>query len=131
MTKAFYPKALEAFLKADLDMDGTVKIALIDTDDVSYNAAHQFVSDISAGIVARSAALTGKSFTDGVFASDDASLLAVSGDEFEAIVFYLDSGSDATSRLIVWEDEDITGVPATPDGGNFTVEMPTAGWFSL
>jgi hypothetical protein len=133
MTKAIYPKALEALLKANLDLDGSVKIALVDTSTggAAYNSAHEFVSSIAAGIVGRTSALSGKSFTNGVFFSDDGSALGVSGVEFEAIVFFLDTGDDATSRLIAFEDEDISGAPATPDGGNFTVECPTAGWFTL
>lgn len=133
MTKAIYPKALEAFLKANLDLDGTVKIALVDTSTggAPYDAADEFLSDISAGVIGRTSALSGKTFTNGVFASDDASALGVSGAEFEALVWYIDSGSDATSRLIAFEDEDIDNAPATPDGGNFTIECPTAGWFTL
>lgn len=133
MTQAFYPKALRSLQKADIDMDGAIKIALLDTGTggVGYDAAHEFLSDIAAGVQASTSALTGKDFTGGVFSSDDASAVAVSGDSIEALVFYRDSGDPATSRLIYFTDEDIDGFPATPDGGNFSIACPTAGWWTL
>lgn len=133
MTKAIYPKALKNFLKGDLDLDGTVKIALVDTSTggAPYDPTDEFLSDIAAGVVASSAALSGKDFTGGTFSSDDAAAVGVSGDEFEALVFYIDTGVAGTSKLIAFEDEDIDGAPATPDGGNFAIECPTAGWFTL
>lgn len=133
MTQVLYPKALAAFLKGDIDLDGTVKIALLDTGTggAGYDAADEFLSDIAAGVQASSAALSSKDFTGGTFASADTSASGVSGDSVEALVFYVDSGNPATSRLIYFTDEDIDGFPATPDGGNFDIFCPTAGWFSL
>lgn len=136
MTNTFYAKAKEAFLKADLDLDGDVRIALVDistdTDSYDFDPTDQFLSDIPTGaIVGVTGALASKTFDNGTFASSDGLASGVSGDDFEALIFYQHTGTPSTSRLIAYVDEDIDGVPATPDGGNFLVECPTAGWFTL
>lgn len=123
MTAALYLKAKEALLKGDLDMDGTVKVALIDAADYTYDANDEFLSDVPSGArVAISAALSGKSFTDGHFASSPAAFSSVSGDEFEGLIGFLDTGVAGTSRLIWFQDSDVDGLPATPTGGNFTLQ---------
>lgn len=135
MTKAIYPKAKQAMLSGGVNLlTGVVKIALIDVSgtDYTYNAADEFLSDVPSGaIIDISEALSGKSVSNGVFESADAAVLGVSGDIFEGLLFFIDTGVEATSRLIAFEDEDIDGAPATPDGGNFEIEMPTDGWFAL
>lgn len=136
MTKAVYPKAKEALLKGDIDLDGNVKIALVDssTGGAPYDAADQFLSDIAGGVLASTGNLSGKDMTNGTFSSDDAAAVGVDGDTGElvtALVGYRDTGVAATSRLIWFEDEDIDNAPLTPDGGNVVVECPTAGWFTL
>jgi hypothetical protein len=68
----------------------------------TYNDAHDFLDDISSG--ARSAVsgnLTGKAFgDDGSFDSNDPTFTGVSGASIEAIVLYVHTGTDSTSRLI-------------------------------
>lgn len=129
MANVLYPSAKESMLSAGLDMPSEdVKAALIDTNDVAYSAAHTVYSDISAGVVGTPVILTGKSFTGGVFDSDDPTWTGVSGDQFEAIVLYLDTVS---APLIAWYDTGITGLPMTPVSGNITFLVDPSGWFGL
>ena len=129
MANVLYPSAKEAMLSAGLDMvNGDIKAALVDTNDVTYSAAHTVYSDISAGVVGTPVILTGKSFTGGVFDSDDPTWTGVSGDQFEAIVLYLDTVS---APLIAWYDTGITGLPMTPVSGNITFLVDASGWFGL
>jgi hypothetical protein len=64
--------------------------------------------------------LQNKTVTDGVFDADDIVIAAVSGDQFEYIVLYKHTGSDATARLIYLIDT-ATGLPCTPNGSDITL----------
>ena len=132
MANALYPLGKKALLDGDVAFDsGTIKAALIDTGTVSYNAAHDFYNDISAGVVGTPVALGSKTTTGGVFDSADVTWTAVSGSTVEAIVLYLDTGNVATSILIAWYDTGITGLPLTPNGGDVTYTVHASGWFAL
>lgn len=132
MANVLYPKGKEAILAGDVHLDSdTIKVALIDTDTVSYNSAHDFLDDILAGVVGTAVTLGSKTITNGVFDSADPTWSAVSGNTVEAIVMYVDSGSAATSQLIAWYDTGITGLPLTPNGGDVTYTVHASGWFAL
>lgn len=121
MASTVYPKAKEAFLSGDIDLlADTIKAVLIDTNDVAYSAAHDFLSDVSAAVVGSAVTLSNKSVTNGVFDADDVAFATVSGDQAEAIVIYKDTGSAGTSNLIAFVDSG-TGLPVTPNGGNINV----------
>ncbi len=95
---------------------------LVDGADYIPNlATHEFLSSIPAGArVAVSGALQNKTVTDGVFDADDIVVAAVTGDQFEYIVLYKHTGSDATARLIYLIDS-ATGLPCTPNGSDITL----------
>lgn len=125
MANALYPKGKEGIL-SDLDLlSGDIRVALIDTGAVSYNAAHDFLDDVSAGIVARSAALSGKSVTAGVFDADDPTIAGVSGATVEALVLYEYNASDAAARLIGWIDS--PAISFAPNGSGVIVTWDAAG----
>lgn len=132
MTSVIYPKAKEALLKADIDMEnGDIRIILIDTADYTYSAAHDFLDDVAAGArVAVSSALASKTFTNGTFDAADKTLSAVTGDQSEAIIIYLHTGTESTSYLIAYIDAG-TGLPVTPNGGDITVQFNASGIFTL
>lgn len=125
MASAWYPKFKEALLTGATNSNpstGNVKVALIDTADEAYNSADQFLSDVTgAGIVATSGNLANKTFTNGVFDADDITFTAVTGDQSEALIVYIDTGSSSTSRLMLFIDTASSGLPVTPNGGNITV----------
>lgn len=132
MANVLYPLGKKALLDGDIAFDsGTIKAALIDTGTVSYNAAHDFYNDISAGVVGTPVALGSKTTTAGAFDSADVTWTSVSGNTVEAIVLYLDTGNVATSILIAWYDTGITGLPLTPNGGDVTYTVHASGWFAL
>jgi hypothetical protein len=134
MANIIYPKYKQACF------DGTspdlttvdVKAVLVDLADYTYDAAHDFLDDIiGAGRVSTSPNLTTKTIVDGVFDCDTISFTAVSGDEFEAIVFYHDTAVEATSRLIAILDTGQTGLPFTPSGGDVDFIPNASGVFAL
>jgi hypothetical protein len=102
-------------------------------DDLSYRASHEFLSDIlSAARIAASGNLASKTVgNDGSFDSDDPTFSGVTGDSIEAIVLYIDTGTAGTSRLIMFQDTGVTGLPLTPDGSDVQITVDAAGWFKL
>lgn len=133
MANAIYPKWKEAVIQASANssLAGDVKAILVDTADYTYDAAHDFLDDVTgAAIVATSANLGTKTYTNGTFDTADFTFTAVTGDVSEALIIYIDTGSAATSRLVCYRDTGVTGLPVTPNGGDITVSVPS-GWFDL
>jgi hypothetical protein len=123
MSNALYDKGRQGFLEGNIDWDtDVIKAVLIDAADYTVDlATHQYLSDIPAAArVATSAALSGKTVTDGVADAADFTFTAVSGDPSEALVIFKDTGTEGTSRLIAYIDT-ATGLPVTPNGGDINV----------
>ena len=62
-------------------------------------------------------ALSGKSVTLGVADASDLTITTVSGDQFDYIVLFKDTGDSTTSPLIICIDSAV-GLPFTPEGGS-------------
>lgn len=122
MANILYPLAAKAFLDADIDLlVNDVKVILTDLADYTYNAAHQFLTDVPvAARVATSPNLVGKTTTAGVFDANDFTFGLVAGDPSEALIIYQDTGVAATSRLVAFLDT-MTGLPVTPSGAAISV----------
>jgi len=124
MANALYGKGRGHFLDGDIDWTaGNIEICFMDSLDYTLNidTDEDQVDLTDLGIVATSVTfLASKTSTLGVADAADKTLAAVSGDQFEYIVIYLDSGVDATSWLIACIDT-ATGLPCTPNGGDITV----------
>lgn len=122
--QVIYPKWKEAVIQgaSNSSLAGNVKAALIDTADYTYDAAHQFLSDVAgAAIVATSPNLGSKTYTNGVFDAADTAFPTVTGDVSEGIIIYIDTGVAGTSRLVCFEDSGITNAPVTPNGGDINL----------
>lgn len=98
-----------------------IKVVAVDTADYTFSAAHQFLTSIPAAArVGTPVSLTGKTVTGGVFDADDTVLAAVTGDQFEALVLFNDTGTEATSQVIAYIDS-ATGLPTTPNGADINI----------
>ena len=118
MANALYAKAKEKFLSGAIDLlTDDIKVSAVDGADYTPDLnADEFFDDIPSGaIVDTTANLSGKSVTGGVFDASDVTLTSVSGDPFEMLVIWKDTGTPATSPLIAKIDT-ATGLPATPAG---------------
>lgn len=122
MANALYAKGRQGFLDGSIDWDtDDIRVCLVDTGTYTVDlAAHDNLDDVS-GIVATSAALSGKTATDGVADANDVTFSAVTGSSAEALVIYKHTGTASTSRLIAYIDT-ATGLPVTPNGGDITVQ---------
>lgn len=130
MATVVYPKAKEAFLQGLINLSSAVvKVLAVDAASYTYNATHQFRSSV-AGIVATSDALTSKTFTNGTFDAADSKFTAATGNQFEHLIGFVDTGSAATDRLL-WFDDEFGGNPTTPNGQDIAIVFNAAGIFSL
>lgn len=123
MTNAVYPKAKELMLGAGLNlMSATVKAMLVDTAAYTYSAAHQYLSDVAGGArVGTAQTLTSKSVTGGVFDAADPTWSGISGaPSIEALVIYVDTGTESTSPLLLFIDV-ATGLPISSGATGGTV----------
>lgn len=130
MANGVYSAAREGFLTGAVDMDtATIKAALV--RGYTYNAAHVFVSDVTAasGVFNGSGvALTSKTTTGGVFDAADVDLTTTASAVNHGILLYQSSaatgGSDVAAsaqRVIAWFDIG-TGLPVQPGTGTTTVQ---------
>jgi hypothetical protein len=126
MSSALYDKGREAFLgPASGQINWTndnIKAVFVDAADYTPNlATHDNLDDIPAGArVGTSGNLGSKTVTDGVADASDITVTSVSGDQFEYVAIYKDTGVESTSRLIALIDTG-TGLPFTPSGGDITI----------
>jgi hypothetical protein len=137
VANVIYPKwkaAREKALAPDLSSGAVaVKMILVDLGAYTYSAAHEFESDVPSGArIAISGALANKtiSATDGTFDFDDFTITGVSGATVEAVIFFVDTGTPATSRLIVFMDTGVTGLTLTPNGGDVNVTVNAGGLYT-
>lgn len=130
MANKIYPKAYERMLKGGLDLlNQNVKAVLVDTALYTYSDSHEYLSDITAGArVATSGNMANKTVAtvttdDARFDCDDFTIsVGAAQPTCEALVYYVDTGSAATSYLIKFVDT-TTGLPHTPSAGGNTVQI--------
>lgn len=135
MANSLYGKALQYYSFPSIVSD-TVKAVLVKTGVGHYVvdlASDRYLSAIASGDrVATSAALTGKTFVNGLFVADNLTYgVLVASDPCGALVLFHDTGDAATSELILYLDT-YQGLPVTPDGlHEVPIVWPTAGIFLL
>lgn len=129
MANAVYPIYKQELLQgtSGTALTGTLKAVLIDTADYTYNAAHDFYDDVSAGAVGTPGTIGSKTYVNGLLDGADVTFTAVSGDPCEAIILFLDTGTPSTSRLVAYIDTGVTGLPVTPNGGDITITWNASG----
>lgn len=123
MANTLYDAARQRFLEAQINwMTDTVKVLLVDTGAYTpQTAVHQYLSDISGSArIAGPVTLTSKTTTGGAADAADATFTSVTGPSIEAIVIYIDTGTESTSPLVAIIDT-ATGLPITPNGGDIIV----------
>lgn len=134
-TDFVYGPARFAFATAGINwLTATVKCALV---SANYSAlpTHSFISDIPPGaLIVRSASLTGLNVNgsgvcSGVIPSFE-SFLAV--DPIAAMILYIDSGNDASSKLVYYSSTGV-GFPFSAQGFDYFVgfDLANGGWFQV
>jgi hypothetical protein len=84
----------------------------------------QFLTAIAGGnIVCTSPNFTTKSNVSGVLKADNPVFTSVSGSTITQFVVYNDTGTGATSELLIEYDTASGGLPVVPNGGNITFQF--------
>lgn len=138
MANAIYPKWKEALItgaaSSALNGSGTTGVyyVLIDTGTYTYNAAHQFYSDLTGIVGSEVEVGVTKTYTNGTFDGGDLTFTAVTGVPCEAIIgFIKNAGANTTWRLVEYRDTSVTGLPVTPNTGDITITWNASGIFTL
>lgn len=127
---AFYPsfKALLLTAGIDCENDTGVKLQLIDVTEFPFDPLDEFFADVPMlARVGVAVALTGRTVDDPVQGAFDAaatSIPAVSGPTVGAYVLFKDTGSEATSPLMLYQD----GFTVEPNGGAIVIEHDPDGF---
>ncbi len=139
MANSIYPTYKQSILAALAA--GTLKVALVSTtsgpagSNYVYAAADAFFSAVPAGsIVAAGEALAGMAtalsgatatLTAGPVTFAAVAVPANAGQKGEALVFYIDTGTPATSQLVAYGDAE-NGLPVTPNGNDITLTFTSS-----
>lgn len=127
MANALYDFGRDSFARKQIDwVNDDIRLVLVDTADYTVDlATHQHLDDVPAAArVHTSAASLANKTTDGagVCDADDITLSSVSGDEAEALVLYLHTGTETTSILIAYIDSAGGSLPVIPNGTNIDIQ---------
>ena len=132
MSNAIYPLYKQALLDASANVDindGLVKVAL---STGTYNSTHEFYSSVSASTVGTPQTIANTTVTNGLFDGDNVVYTAVAGGStVTALIIYIDTGTNSTSRLVAFIDTGVTGFPLTTNGGDVNVNWNASGIFQL
>jgi len=131
MANWWYTKGLEAFANGNVDwMNDNIKFAFIDGADYTLDSGeggagdqyyHQITGESGIAVIANSANLSSKNCDLGIFDAADETVNSVTGDQFEYIIVYKDTGTPTTSPLLFGYDT-ASGLPFTPSGSNIQVQ---------
>lgn len=116
----------------------TLRLMGVDhADDTPVLATDDFINDIASAArvpaLASCPALGSKTLgvvAAGVFDATDSTFTALSGDQFESLLIFEDSGVESTSDLIAFWDT-ATGLPCTPNGADLLVAYNASGIFTF
>lgn len=133
MANRIYPKVMERAMTAGMDLlVSNIKAVFVDTALYTYSNADEFLTAIPVGArIATSANLAGKTVatvnTDDVRfdCTDFTVTFAASQPTVEALVYYVDTGSAATSYLIKYMDTSAS-LPLVPPPGGGVVNVVVA-----
>lgn len=132
MANRAYVQGNVHWLQGDLSWTtDNVKVALCSASYTPNTASGQdeFLNIIPGGaIVATSANLSGKSASGGAAQAANPTFSSVSGSTITQFVIYNDTGSSATSQLMVLYDT-ATNMPLVPNGGNITIQWAGAPYY--
>ncbi|BCP36380.1 hypothetical protein MINTMi198_17500 [Mycobacterium intracellulare M.i.198] len=133
-----YAKARVAAYSGDVDLlSSEIRFVIVDKDLYTPDIDNdEFLADIPSGAVqSTSDLLTGKSITGVTFGADPIAFSDNPGSvgspvSAELLILIIDTGSDATSRLIHKFDHG-SNLPVTLNGSNITVIFPDGKIFDL
>ena len=127
MANVMYPLFAQSLLDMDAGVDvddGDLRAILVDTGLYTYSAAHDHLDDVPAGArVATSPTITNTTVAAGVLDGDDTTFAGTGGSSAEALILYLHTGVEGTSKLVAYMDQGVSGLPYQPPAGAWSVNV--------
>ena len=118
MSNALFDPGREGILDDTIEMSvDDIRVILIRSTYTPFDITDKFIVDLGAVDNGRSTALTGKTFTNGIFNAVNTSLVATAAVPVSAVIVFKHTGSDATARVICYDDTVVSGLPFTPAAG--------------
>lgn len=116
-----YPKGLKAILDGDVDLLADTISMQMYSGAAVFDETHDFLNDIAGTKQGSPVTLTGKSTTDGLFTATVGAFSPPADETIVAVVLYVNTGVDSTSRLLAFLDEkaDGTAMAIETDGSSF------------
>lgn len=108
--KTYYPAYAESLFDSTAPNLSSVNVKAVGlTSAYMYSAAHDNYDDLT-GVVAPSGNLGSKTIDDGSFdAANDSLGSPVLGSTITRVVYFHDTGTPSTSKLLAYTDEDASG----------------------
>jgi len=131
MADAIYPEGKDQFMTGGIDVTtDNLKIVFV-TSGYTYSAAHDFYDDVSANVIATSAAFQATA-TAGVLDFADINVTGLdTGETAAAYILYKDTGTPATSPLIAYKDSAAELPLAGSTGVDVVLQVHASGFFTL
>lgn len=124
MASALYDLARAAFAGGVLNWAGAtpVRALLVNADLYAVDlATDEMLADVPVAARVATALVEGRAIDGaGVCDAEDVTFQAVAGAQVDAVVLWLDTGAEGTSRLIAYVDN-FTGFPFVPSGSDVTL----------
>lgn len=127
MTSGLYELGVKAIMGGDIDLiNDNIYAMLIDSNEYTANlSTDENQDDIPDDAQIAEVALTGKTLDVSVFRANDAVFLSVAtGQNVDAVVIFLNTDYEDTSKLIAYIDN-AGEFPITTDGTNVTIVWDT------
>lgn len=135
MSNVLYTKGKEALLDGSIIWTtSNIRAMLVDKTVYSVDAGDdRHLGDIPVGArVVASPVLSGRTALNGAATADNPTWPIVTWPtSVGAVVVYADTGNPSTSRLLMYIDSNVAGLPFTPNGGAVTLNINPAGLFAL
>ena len=123
MVNTLYTQGRSAILRAQVDwLNADVKFTAIDTSQYTADIANdEFMSSVPVAARIATEDVTARTVTNGVADCEDIIFPAIAaGSTIDGGIFWINTGVDATSRLIAYVDQS-TAFPYATNGGGFRV----------
>ena len=104
----------------DLDTDNIDASLLDETDSGTITSSFVDYDEVDAATVVATEDVTISAITNGVVSVSAVTFSGVTGDAADYLTVWKNSGTPATSPLIITWDSATTGLPVTPNGGDIT-----------
>lgn len=102
-------------------------------DTYVWNVAHTMLDDVDAGKRLGTLELASRTISDGVFDADNALIPTAGGDNLGGFWIFNDTGTESTSRLMLWIDRNSDGTPISglTDSAGIMTPFNAAGIFRI